>query len=302
MKLGTRGSPLALWQAEWVRAALENGSGRSVELVRIRTTGDRILDRPLADIGGKGLFTRELDRALLGGRIDLAVHSLKDLPFRLEPGLTVAAVMPRGNPLDALVSNGLRLEDLTGGARVGTGSLRRRAQILHHHPRLDLRDLRGNVDTRLAKLDSGEFDALVLSAAGLERLGHGARITETLSPDRVLPAVGQGAVAVVCRQDDAETVARLAGVDDPPTHTAVRAERALLEVLEGNCKVPIAGYAAPAPAGLRLRALVAAPDGSRLLSDELEGDAGEPAAIGRRLGRRLLEAGAAEILGRGNGR
>lgn len=296
MRLGTRGSPLALWQARWVRGSLGNGSDPDVELVPIRTTGDRILDRPLAAIGGKGLFTRELDRALLSGRIDLAVHSLKDLPFRLEPGLVIGAVMPRGDPLDALVSDGKRLDALPARARIGTGSLRRRAQILHRYPDLDVGDLRGNVDTRLGRLDAGDFDALVLSAAGLTRLGHEARVTERLDPDIVLPAVGQGTVAVVCRAEDPETRGRLRGLDDPETRTAAGAERALLEVLQGNCQVPIAGHAVLTSGRLRLRARVISPDGSRLLSDELEGDPADPESLGQRLGQRLLEAGAAEIL------
>jgi len=297
LRLGTRGSPLALWQARWVAAGLEaSAPDIDVEIVPVRTTGDRVVLRPLAAIGGKGLFTKELDQALLAGEIALAVHSLKDLPFRLPDGIRLAAVMPRGDPRDALVANGRSLSGLPSGARIGTGSLRRRAQLLHLFPQLQVCDLRGNVDTRLRKLDDGEFDAIVLSAAGLIRLGHAGRVSEYLPAETVVPAVGQGAVVAVCREDDRATSTALERLEDPATRAAVTAERALLEILEGDCRVPIGGYGVVDNDRLCLHGLVASPDGRTIVSDQTTGPGADPASLGRRLGRRLLDRGARAIL------
>jgi len=297
LRLGTRGSLLALWQARWVQARLgEVWPGGRVSLVSIRTTGDRVLDRPLADIGGKGLFTRELDEALLGGDIDLAVHSLKDLPFRLPPGITTEAFLPRADPRDALVSHGVLLKDLPAGARIGTSSLRRRAQLLNRHSHLRMEDLRGNVDTRLRKLESGEYDGIVLSAAGLIRLEYGSRITEYIDADVVMPAVGQGTVVVVCREHDTGTRSLLARLDDIDSRQVSLAERALLEVLEGNCQVPIGGYATIRGALLSLDGLVASPNGETIVRDHATGPSSVPVQLGRQLGQSLLDAGAAGIL------
>ena len=297
LRLGTRGSLLALWQANWVKAGLEAAhAGVDVELVPVRTTGDRVLEGPLSSIGGKGLFTKELDEALLRGQIGLAVHSLKDLPFRLTDGITLAAVLPRGDPRDALVSDGRSLSGMPSGSRIGTGSLRRRSQLLCAFPGLEVGGLRGNVDTRLRRFDEGAYDGIVLSAAGLERLGHGRRISEYLDPGVLLPAVGQGAVAAVCREDDAGTAALLGSLDDAPTRAAVMAERALLEILEGSCQVPIGGYAVVEGEALRLRGRIASPDGRQVVTDQLVGTRADPAGLGRQLGERLLEAGGRRIL------
>jgi hydroxymethylbilane synthase len=296
IRLGTRGSPLALWQARWVGDRLEQEDRTRIGIVPIRTTGDRVTDRPLAAIGGKGLFTKELDQALLDGQIDLAVHSLKDLPFRLPDGVRIAAVLERGDPRDAVVSTGGGLGMLPPGSRVGTSSLRRRAQILHRFPRIDVAELRGNVETRLGRLDGGDLSAVVLSGAGLTRLGHAARITEWLDVADMLPAVGQGAVVAVCRTEDVGTSKRLEALDHPPTRQAVTAERAMLELLEGNCQIPIAGYAVLSGDRVRLTGLVARPDGTTLIRESLEGPRADPAAVGRRLGENLLDAGAGRIL------
>lgn len=294
VRIGTRGSPLALWQAHWVRDRLEEGGQTRVGVVPIRTTGDRVTDRPLAAIGGKGLFTKELDQALLDGQIDLAVHSLKDLPFRLPGGIRIAAMLERGDPRDAFISRGGRLDALPPGSRIGTSSLRRKAQILHRFPGLRVSDLRGNVDTRLGKLAAGEMDAVVLSGAGLTRLGHAARITQWLEVDEMLPAVGQGAIVAVCRTDDAATSERLQGLDHPPTRRAATAERAMLERLEGNCEVPIAGHAVLRGEHIELTGLVASPDGTTLIRESMEGR--DPVALGHSLGDQLLGAGAGRIL------
>lgn len=297
MRLGTRGSALALWQANWTREALEDRvAGITVEIQKIRTTGDRVQDVPLAALGGKGLFTKELDEALLDHRIDLAVHSLKDLPFQLPGGIVLAAVGEREDARDALVSDGPRLGELPAGARIGTSSLRRQAQLGARFPDLDLVMLRGNVDTRLRRLDDGDFDGILLAAAGLKRLGHAGRITEVLDPDVILPAIGQGALAFVCRSDDEVTRGKLGMLDDARTHTAVSAERALMASLEGSCQVPIAGHATVEDAELHLRGLIASLDGRRIVADELRGPLGDAEALGTRLGERLRDAGGDRIL------
>ncbi len=298
LRLGTRKSALALWQAEYVRAALcARHPGLAVELVKITTEGDRILDRPLAMVGGKGLFIKELEQALFDRRIDLAVHSMKDLTVTLPDGLHIAAVCEREDPRDAFVSNRhTALAALPAGARVGTSSLRRQCQLRALYPALDVVTLRGNVNTRLAKLDAGEFDAILLAVAGLKRLGFGDRIREALPISVSLPAVGQGAVCIECRVDDPETNRLLAPLDHAATRTCVAAERALNAALEGGCQVPIAGFAELTDGALHLRALVGAPDGARVVRGERRGPESDAEAIGAALAHELLARGAKEIL------
>lgn len=300
LRIGTRKSALALWQAEHVRARLRAAHpDLAVELVKITTEGDRILDRPLATAGGKGLFIKELEQALFDRCIDLAVHSMKDLTVTLPEGLHIAAVLERADARDAFVSSRHRsLAALPPGARVGTSSLRRRCQLGAYYPRLEVVNLRGNVNTRLAKLDAGEFDALVLAVAGLERLGMGARIAQALEPAQCLPAVAQGAICIEARHDDRATNALLAALEHPGTRRCVTAERALNESLGGGCLVPLAAYAEPSGAALHLRALVGEPDGSRVLRAESRGPADDPAALGRRVAAMLIEQGARAILER----
>jgi hydroxymethylbilane synthase len=297
LKLGTRGSALALWQANWTKSALEQRwSGLTVELVPIKTTGDKILDVPLAKIGGKGLFTKELDEALLDGRIDLAVHSLKDVPFQLPDGIDFAAIPEREDPRDAFVSTGRKLPDLPPDAKVGTSSLRRQVQLRHRFPNLNLQTLRGNVDTRLRKLDAGDFDAIILAAAGLKRLGHENRITEFLEDDVMISAVGQGALGIVCRSTDNVTQHFLEVLNHEATRTAVTAERGLLRALGGSCQVPVAGKATLQGDRLIIKGLIASLDGRRVISDELSGSNSRPAELGLQLGQKLLAMGAGDIL------
>ena len=298
LRLGTRKSALALWQAEYVRAQLcARHPGLAVELVKITTEGDRILDRPLATIGGKGLFIKELEQALFDRRIDLAVHSMKDLTVSLPAGLHIAAVCEREDPRDAFVSRRFAsLAALPPGSRVGTSSLRRQCQLRASYPQFEVVTLRGNVNTRLAKLDAGDYDALLLAVAGLKRLGFGERIREALPIAVSLPAVGQGAVCVECRSDDADTNRLLAPLDHAPTRTCVAAERALNAALEGGCQVPIAGYAEIEGDALHLRALVGAPDGARIIRGERRGAAIDAESIGAELARELLARGAKQIL------
>jgi hydroxymethylbilane synthase len=297
LRLGTRGSALALWQANWTKAELEKRrTGLRVELVAIKTTGDKILDVPLAKIGGKGLFTKEIDEALLEGRIDLAVHSLKDVPFQLPDGIDFAAIPEREDPRDAFVSNGPKLGELAGGARIGTSSLRRQVQLRHRFPGLSLVTLRGNVDTRLRKLASGEFDGIILAAAGLKRLGHESRITQILDDDIMLSAVGQGALGIVCRSGDSSTAAHLSVLDHSDTRTAVTAERGLLRALGGSCQVPVAGKARLQGEQLTIKGLIANLDGTRAIADELSGSRDRAVDLGLELGERLLSMGAGEIL------
>jgi hydroxymethylbilane synthase len=300
LKLGTRGSALALWQANWVKKELEKlgaaSSGWTVELVPIKTTGDKIIDVPLANMGGKGLFTKELDEALLEGQIDLAVHSLKDVPVQLPEGIDLAAVPQREDPRDAFLSDGRTLEQLPAGARIGTSSLRRQVQLRHHFPSLDLINLRGNVDTRLRKLAAGEFDGIVLAVAGLKRLGHESKISQILDDHIMISAVGQGAMGVMCRRGDQETHRYLAALEDGPTRTAITAERALLRILGGSCQVPIGGIARVSGNKIHIRGLVASLDGKRTVTADLHGDAADANDLGLRLGQKLLDTGAGEIL------
>ena len=298
LRLGTRKSKLALWQANWVKSRIEaHHPGVTVELVRITTRGDKILDAPLAKVGGKGLFVKEIEDALVRGKIDLAVHSMKDVPAELLDGLTLGAVPRREDCRDALVSReGLTLGELPAGAAVGTSSLRRSAQLLHRRPDLRIVPLRGNVDTRLRKLDEGEMDAIVLAAAGLKRLDLEDRISQLLPVDLSLPAIGQGALGIEIRRDDADTHTLIGFLNNRPTALAVTAERALLRVLEGGCQVPIAAHAELAGVRLILDALVCSLDGKRIVRDRAEGIDEDAAVIGAGLGERLLAAGARDIL------
>jgi hydroxymethylbilane synthase len=299
--IATRQSKLALWQAEHVAALLRRAHpGIPVELLPMTTRGDRILDRSLAAIGGKGLFIKELEAALEEGRANLAVHSMKDVPSDLPAGMTLAAMLPRADPRDALITRGgAALGDLPRGARLGTSSLRRRAQLLASRPDLDVRTLRGNVDTRLKRLDDGELDAIVLAAAGLTRLGLESRIGALLDPSVSLPAVGQGVIGIECRSDDAAARDATHVLNDSAAHTAVTAERAFARRLGGSCQSPIAAFAELEAEGrLTLRGLVAEPDGTRLIRDSLVGSAAHAEELGDRLAERVLAAGGGELLAR----
>jgi hydroxymethylbilane synthase len=298
LRIGTRGSALALWQAEWVKSQLLGGQQElTVELVVIKTMGDKILDVPLAKVGGKGLFVKEIEEALLDGRADLAVHSVKDMPAELPEGLQLAAMPPREDPRDALISrNGAGLDKLPHGARVGTSSLRRAAQLLHLRPDLRIETLRGNVDTRLRKLDSEGLDAIVLAAAGLKRMELSQVISEYLEPERILPAVGQGALGIETRTGDVFTNEMVERLVHQQTVTTVRAERAFLKRLEGGCQVPIGAYATLEGETLILTGMVADLQGVRLIRKEMRGDARQPEIVGERLAEVVLEAGGGEIL------
>jgi hydroxymethylbilane synthase len=302
LRIATRGSELALWQARWVRDAIRTAGGAEPEIVTVRTTGDRIQDVPLAKIGDKGLFTKELDAALLAGDAELAVHSLKDVPTRLPEGLEIVAVCAREDPRDVLLLRpGLRggLAELAAGARVGTSSLRRRAQLRAVRRDVQVLDLRGNLNTRLARLDAGDYEGIVLAAAGVHRLGWGDRVAEYVTADGWLPAVGQGALAIVARAGDGRTAAVLAGLHDPATGAATTAERALLRALEGGCQIPIGALAEVSADGrLTLRGLVADLDGDPVLRVEETGSVDDAAAIGRRAADALLAQGAGEVLAR----
>ena len=289
--IGSRGSALALWQARHIAAALE-ALGAQTRLEIIKTTGDKITDVPLANVGGKGLFTKEIEEALLAGTIDLAVHSLKDVPTALPTGLVLAAFPPREDPRDAWI--GKPFSEMKTGDRVGTSSLRRAAQLHALNRGFTIENLRGNVDTRLRKLDEGHYDAIVLAAAGLNRLGWGDRIQQLLDPSVMCPAVGQGALAIETRDDGGAGQLFAAKLDHAPTRARVLAERSLLATLEGGCQVPIGAYATVEGVTLHLRAVVASPDGSRIIRDELRGD--DPIELGKKLGHQLLDAGAGKIL------
>ena len=300
VRIATRQSPLALWQAEFVKAELERfHAGIVVELVKFTTQGDKILDAPLAKIGGKGLFVKELEQALLDGRADIAVHSMKDVPVDFPDGLGLVTICEREDPADAFVSNTYAsLHDLPQGAIVGTSSLRRRCQLLQARPDLDIRDLRGNVGTRLGKLDAGQYDAVVLAAAGLIRLGLAERIRHKLDHTLSLPAAGQGAVGIECRLADARIRALLAPLHHEPTALCVRAERAMNAALQGGCQVPIAAFAVLAGDQLHLRGRVGDVDGSQLLKAEASASAAAPEALGQQVATQLLAQGAGEILRR----
>jgi hydroxymethylbilane synthase len=295
LRIATRASQLALTQTQWVARRIEQRLGVATELVPLRTTGDRLTDVSLAKVGGKGLFVKELEEALLDERADLAVHSAKDLPARVPEGLALVAFPERADPRDAFVAGGraASLAALPAGARVGTGSARRAAQLLAWRPDLAVLPLRGNVPTRLERLADGRFDAVILACAGLDRLALGARIDERVAPERLLPAVGQGVLAIEARAAGA-LADDLAALSDPAAAAALAAERALLARLEGDCNVPLAAFAEPAGGGLRLRGLVASPDGRRVVRAEAEG--ADPEPLGRRVADALLADGAREIL------
>lgn len=293
LTIGSRGSRLALWQARWVQSRL-NGLGYATRLETIRTTGDKITDVPLAKVGTKGLFTKEIEEALLAGGVDLAVHSLKDMPTELPPGLALAAVPEREDPRDVLV--GCKLAELPAGARVGTSSLRRTAQLLALRPDLTVEPVRGNLDTRLRKVDQGQYHAIVLAAAGLRRMGWQDRISEVLPPEIICPAVGQGALALETRDDGGPGREACIRLDHEPTRIAVTAERAVLRALGGGCQVPIGAHAVVSGGRFHLRAVVISPDGRTLVGRAVEGPAAEAEAAGKALAEELLAAGAREIL------
>ena len=296
--IGTRASKLALWQAEYIAAEIEKHHGCRVELRKMTTKGDRILDSPLAKIGGKGLFTKELEQAMLAGEIDLAVHSLKDMPTEVPEGLVIGAITQRLDAGDAFVSVHYRsMEDLPQGAKVGTSSLRRRAQLLAVHPDLTILDLRGNVNTRLAKLDAGEFDAIVLAAAGLKRLGLGERIRTILPRAMILPAVGQGALAIECRADDGRIQEMIDFLRDTEMTAAATAERAFLRRVEGGCQIPVGVYAEVGEGNvLHVEAMIASIDGMRVCRSRSMGTPAEAEKIGIALAEELLDVGGREIL------
>lgn len=296
VNVGTRQSALALTQTQWVMDRLRKlRPDWEWRVEKILTKGDRILHVTLSKLGGKGLFIKEIEGALLEGRVDLAVHSMKDLPAEIPEGLVIAAVTPREDPRDCLISrSGAGLDELPSGAVVGTSSLRRQAQILARRPDLEVKPVRGNVETRLRKLEEGQFDAIVLARAGLSRLGLEDRITEVLTVDKMVPAVGQGALAVQCRGADDSVLQLIRRINDPDTEKAVRAERAFLHAFQGGCHLPVAAYAQVEEGKVRLEGLVASPDGRRVLRDREEGDGAEE--VGRCLAQKLLRLGADEIL------
>jgi len=298
IRIATRESLLALWQAEYVATALSNAHpGVEVELIKMKSKGDKILDTPLAKIGGKGLFVKELEDGMLNGDADIAVHSMKDVPMELPEGLHLPVICPREDPRDAFVSNTYNtLDALPQGAVVGTSSLRRQAQLLALRPDLEIKFLRGNVQTRLRKLDDGEYDAIILAGAGLKRLKLEDRITEILEVTTMLPACGQGAVGIECREDDDELNVMLTALNDPKTSARVRTERAMNRRLEGGCQVPIAGYAELDHGVIVMHALVASPNGKEIIRGSISGYPEAAEELGVTLAEDLLARGADEIL------
>lgn len=297
LRIGTRGSLLAKWQAEFVRKQLFQLTGMEAELIVIKTTGDKMQSLPLNKIGGKGIFIKELEEALLDESIDLAVHSVKDVPTDIPSRLIFPVVCRRDDVRDCLVSaNGANLAALRQGARVGTSSLRRQAQMLHIRPDLDIRDLRGNVDTRLRKVESGEYEAILLAKAGLDRLGLSQRITEIFPPDICMPAVGQGAIAVECRLKDTEAADILAKLDDAETRAAIICERALLSAMQGGCQVPLGAWARMERGELVMDACVCSADGRQYIKQHLAGPQEQAAQLGEQVARLLIESGAQSIL------
>lgn len=297
LRIGTRGSKLALWQAEHVRARLLVEAGIESEIVIIKTAGDQFVSAAIPEIGGKGIFIKEIEDALLDGRVDAAVHSMKDVPTATAPELCFPAILKREDPRDCLVSrSGQPLEQLKEGARIGTSSLRRQSQLLHFRDDFEIVNLRGNVDTRLAKLDNGELDAIVVAKAGLDRLGFGARITQILSPEMMLSAVGQGALAIETRDDDARTRGLFAPLDDADTRAAISAERALLAELEGGCQVPLGAWARIQSGKMIMDARVLSADGTDCIHRREEGAQVDAERLGRSIAREMLDAGAARLL------
>lgn len=298
LRIATRKSPLALWQAHYVSDQLKkHHPDLKIELVTMTTQGDKILDTPLAKVGGKGLFVKELETGMLEGRADIAVHSMKDVPVEFPSGLHLAVICEREDPRDAFVSNNFKtLEDLPQGARLGTSSLRRQSQIAALRPDLKILDLRGNVNTRLRKLDEGEYDAIILAAAGLKRLEFEDRITQFIGTDVSLPAIGQGAVGIECRSDDAHVNNLIAPLNDNKTQIRVLAERAMNERLQGGCQVPIAGYAEYDKGVILLRGLVGQVDGKKIIRGEIAGAPENAEELGTVLAEDLLSRGADKIL------
>jgi hydroxymethylbilane synthase len=297
LRIGTRGSLLAKWQAEFVRKQLFAATGMEAEIVIIKTSGDRLQQAPLTQIGGKGIFIKELEDALLDETVDLAVHSVKDIPTDTPSRLCFPAVCRRDDVRDCLISpKGTTLANLREGARVGTSSLRRHAQLRHIRPDLDVRDLRGNVDTRLRKVESGEYDAILLAKAGLDRLGWSQRITEVLAPEVCMPAVGQGAIAVEARLNDTEAADALVKLDDAETRTAIICERALLSALQGGCQVPLGAWARIERGELILEACVCSVDGVQYVKQRATAPPDQAAQLGQHMASLLIEAGAQNIL------
>ncbi len=297
IRLGSRGSKLALWQAEFIQSEVSRRTGRPVEIVRIKTTGDMILDVPLARVGGKGLFVKEIEEALLSARIDLAVHSMKDVPTDLPSGLEIVAITRREDPRDAFLSaRHKRFEDLPRGAKLGTSSLRRQTQLLAVRPDLEVESLRGNLDTRIRKMEQGQYDAIVLAAAGLRRLGWEKKITHYIPESVSLPAIGQGALGIEIRSDDGATREAVAFLSDRDTALAVRAERGFLKRLEGGCQVPIAAHGRTNGNAIVLDGLVGRPDGSHVIRGSRTGTVSDPESLGVGLADDLLARGAREIL------
>jgi len=298
VSIGSRGSPLALWQANWVKdLLLKQHSDLKVDIQIIKTSGDKIQDVPLAKIGGKGLFVKEIEESLLKRDVDFAVHSMKDMPINFPINLCIACVAKRENPFDALISrNDIKLEDLPKGAKIGTGSLRRISQLLNYRPDFELIPLRGNLETRLKKLDTEGLDAIILAAAGLIRLGWDNRITEIIPSDILLPAMGQGAVGIEARKNDVENQILLADIDDEDTHYALDAERALVSQLEGGCNVPIGAFATLDADQITLTGLVASLDGKTLYKKEMTDIKTNAIVMGRKMGDELIGMGADRIM------
>lgn len=298
IKIGTRKSALALWQAEFIKSELQRlNSSITVELVHFNTKGDRILEKPLAEVGGKGLFTAELEAAMHAGDIDIAVHSLKDMPTELPQGLTLGAISKREVPYDALISPQYKtLDKLPKGARIGTSSLRRQAQLLHRRPDLKIEVIRGNVQTRLNKIETEGLDGVILAQAGLKRLGLDHQITQVFTADEMIPAVGQGALAIECRADDVEMLDMLSLIDDEPTRLAVEGERSFLNQLNGNCQVPMGVHGTIEKGQLTLKALIASTDGKTVYEGELSGPATKSVMLGKNLAKALYEEGGKHII------
>lgn len=305
LRIGTRGSSLALWQANHIAESLAQRHGIETDLVRIRTAGDHLQSASIAQVnaaigsesGSKGIFIKELEEALLAGAIDLAVHSMKDVPTEIPDGLEFAAITRREDPRDCLISReSATLNTLAAGARVGTSSLRRQVQLRHQRPDIEAVDLRGNVDTRLKKLDVGEFDAIILAAAGVNRLGLSGRVTQILNEDVMLPAVGQGALGIETRANDTETSRLTVAIDHAETRACVTAERALLHELQGGCQVPLGAWSQLVADEIHIEAAVFSADGREFVRRDARGSAASPAALGKQLGKILLEAGADKIL------
>ena len=298
IRIATRKSPLAMWQAEEVARQLKlHHPDIEIEFIKMTTKGDKILDAPLAKVGGKGLFVKELEQGMLNGEADIAVHSMKDVPMEFPSGLYLPVIMEREDPRDAFVSNKYSsLSDLPEDARIGTSSLRRQLQIKAAMPKAVMLDLRGNVNSRLQKLDDGQYDAIILASAGLIRLGFADRIRSHIEPEQSLPAIGQGAVGIECRENDNRILELLAPLDHPHTHTRLNAERAMNHRLNGGCQVPIAGFAILEGDIIYLRGLVGRPDGSEVVKDEVRGKASDAETLGVELANKLLAQGARTIL------